>query len=63
VSGQTPLSIIHQYVVTESKALLYSTDLTIQEISERLNFHSQSDFGKFFKKLTGLSPNQYREKI
>jgi AraC-like DNA-binding protein len=63
VSGQTPLSIIHQYVVTESKALLYSTDLTIQEISERLNFPSQSDFGKFFKKLTGLSPNQYRGKI
>ena len=61
VSGKTALEIIEDYVLTECKALLLSTTMTIQEISDELNFPSQSVFGKYFKRLTGLSPKAYRK--
>ena len=61
VSGKTALEVIEDYVLTESKALLLSTTMTIQEISDELNFPSQSVFGKYFKRLTGMSPKAYRQ--
>ena len=61
VSGKTALEVIEDYVLTECKALLISTKMTIQEISDEPNFPSQSVFGKYFKRLTGLSPKGYRK--
>ena len=55
-------SLIDSYVCLEARALLKSTDMTIQQISDELNFPSQSYFGKYFKRLTGISPKEYREK-
>ncbi len=60
VSGKTALDIIEEYVITEIKALLLSTNMTIQQISDQLNFPSQSVFGKYFKRITGVSPKAYR---
>lgn len=60
VTGQTAKSIIGQHVILEIKALLQSTNLSIQEISNRLHFPDQSFFGRYFKKHTGMSPLQYR---
>lgn len=60
VSGKTALEIIEDYVLTECKALLLSTTMTIQEISDELNFPSQSVFGEYFKRLTGMPPKAYR---
>lgn len=61
VSGKTPSEWIDSYVVLEAKALLKSSMLTIQQISNELNFPSQSFFGKFFKRVTGMGPKTYRE--
>lgn len=52
---------ISDFVILEAKALLRSTNMTIQQISDELNFSSQSFFGKYFKRKTGLSPKEYRE--
>lgn len=52
---------INEYVILEAKALLKSTGLSIQQISDELNFTSQSFFGKYFKRLTGVSPKEYRK--
>lgn len=60
-SGKTAAEWIEDHVVLEAKALLRSTNLTIQQISDELNFPSQSFFGKYFKRLTGLSPIKYRK--
>ena len=40
--------------------MLLGTDLQIQQISDTLHFPSQSVFGKFVKRTTGLSPREYR---
>ncbi|GHT43980.1 AraC family transcriptional regulator [Bacteroidia bacterium] len=61
-SGKSASEWIDDYVILESKALLKSTNMTILQISDELNFPSQSFFGKYFKRLVGVSPKEYREK-
>lgn len=53
---------ISKFVLMEAKMLLKSTDLTVQQVSDKLNFSTQSFFGKYFKKHTGISPSIYRAK-
>ncbi len=59
-SGSTPLQWIVQMVITEAKQLLEESNLSIKEIAARLNFPTQSFFGKYFKQYTGISPKEYR---
>jgi len=61
-SGKTANDIIDEHVALEVKALLKSTNMTIDQISETLNFPSQSFFGKYFKRITGISPKEYKTK-
>lgn len=51
---------IDDYVILEAKTLLKSGRLSIQQISEQLNFPNQSFFGKFFKRYAGMSPKEYK---
>lgn len=51
---------IDDYVILEAKTLLKSGRLSIQQISEKLNFPNQSFFGKFFKRYAGMSPKEYK---
>lgn len=44
------------------KMLLNTTDLTVKEIAERLNYDDPSYLCRIFRKQTGLSPIQYRNK-
>lgn len=60
-SGKTAAGWIADHVILEAKALLKSTNLTVQQISDELSFPSQSFFGKYFKRRTGYSPKEYRK--
>lgn len=62
-SGRTAGDWIDSYVIMEAKTLLKNTGMTIQEISQSLNFANQSFFGKYFKHLTGMSPRMYRASL
>ena len=57
-SGRTAGDWIDSYVIMEAKALLKNTGMTVQEISQALNFANQSFFGKYFKHLTGISRSE-----
>lgn len=59
--GENILNIIARVVLTDVKAKLKSTDMTIQEIAYSLNFPSASFFGKYFKRHMGISPQEYRK--
>ena len=59
ISQQLAGEWIDAYVILEAKTLLKSGRLTIQQISEQLNFSNQSFFGKFFKRCAGMSPKEY----
>ena len=62
-TGMTALEWIEKYVVLYAKGCLSSTTMTIQEISDGLEFPSQSVFGKYFKRVEGLSPMAYRQSL
>ena len=59
-TGHTGQDIINQYSVLSAMARLSYGHQSIKEISDQMEFQSQSDFGKFFKRMTGLSPLAYR---
>ncbi len=60
VTGQSILSWIHETVVIEAKMLLRSTTLTVQQVSDKLNFPNPSFFSRFFKGYAGMTPLEYR---
>lgn len=60
-SGVYAATLINKRVILEAKVLLRTTHMTIQQISNELNFSTQSSFGKFFKRLVGLSPKEYKQ--
>ena len=49
--------------IDESKHLLKETNLKIYEISDQLGFESSFYFSKVFKKITGISPKDYRNRL
>ena len=61
-TGITANEYIDRQTIIECKALLSSTDMSILKISLMMHFPSYSVFGKFFKRMTGMTPTEYREK-
>ena len=57
---QTALQFIHQRLLLEAKRNLLYTMMTIASISDRLGFSEQAYFSRFFKRLTGDTPNAFR---
>ena len=62
ISGKSPKAIIDDYLIHEIELQLKSTDNTVQEIAYRFGFSSQAHFTKFFKKLRGISPTEFRKR-
>ncbi|WP_029905055.1 AraC family transcriptional regulator [Prevotella sp. 10(H)] len=60
VTGNSFQEWIQIILITEIKNLLKTTDLSILQISEDLNFANPSFFGRFFKQYTGMTPLKYR---
>lgn len=60
-AGKTPLQIIHQRVLLEGKRLLIYSDKTLQEITWEIGLDDPSQFSRFFKKQTGLTPGTFRQ--
>ena len=61
ITGKSALAWINEAVVTDAKVLLKTTDYTILQISEELNFANPSFFVQFFKQHTGMTPLKYRQ--
>ncbi|MBR6250370.1 MAG: helix-turn-helix transcriptional regulator [Bacteroidales bacterium] len=59
-TGKTALEWINEYVILEAKTLLRYSELNIREVAFRLNFPTQSAFGKYFKKYVGIGPKEYQ---
>lgn len=59
--GMTAAEYIDEHTLVECKALLNSTQMSMNQISRSMGFPSPSVFGKFFKRMTGVSPTEYRE--
>ena len=62
-TGVNIQSYIQNLRLEKAKDLLLNTEYTIKEISDKLNFSSQSHFQSLFKKQYNLTPTQFRNNI
>lgn len=63
VSGHSPSKWISSLVIQETKLQLQTTNRSMQEIANDLNFPNQSFFSKYFRHYTGQTPKEYRTSL
>ena len=59
--GKTLSYLIQERIILEAKRLFSYSDLTINQVSDQLNFADASYFIRFFKKFTGITPVQFKK--
>lgn len=62
VSGRTVTEWINLAVILEAKVMLKHSDLLTYQIADALHFPNPSFFCKFFKRMTGMTPQEYQRK-
>ncbi|MGE8437190.1 MAG: helix-turn-helix domain-containing protein [Pseudomonas palmensis] len=62
LAGQSALQIVHQRIVLEAKRDLIYTSLTINQLADSLGFADPAYFSRFFRRMTGLSPRDFRRR-
>ncbi len=60
-TGKTINHYIRDAKIARAQTLLTTTDMTIDAISEQLNFSSRGYFGEVFLQVTGTTPASYRQ--
>lgn len=58
----TPKQMIDDYVVALIKKTLLTTSLSLQQITDELNFSDQSVMGQFFKRNAGMTLSEFRNR-
>ena len=59
--GDNFINYLTAYRMNKSKKLLRETNLSINEIAERVGYHNISYFTKIFKKYVDMTPRDYRK--
>lgn len=60
-TGKTITEYVNNKKLVKAKEKIISTNKTFTEIAEELNFESIHYFTRFFKKCTGITPNEFRK--
>lgn len=60
-TGLSASEYINEYILTQARSLLTTRpDMSVQQISYHLGFSESPSFCRFFKRLTGQTPKDYR---
>ncbi len=59
--GENVTQYILKARIEKSKEIIISTNYKLYEISDKLGFNSPQQFSMLFKKVTGMTPNQFRD--
>jgi AraC family transcriptional regulator, transcriptional activator of pobA len=62
-SGKTALEWIHNYTTHRLMILLQNTSLSLTQVADALNFSSHSFFSRYVRKVLGVSPTEYRDRM
>ena len=60
-TGKSVHQWIDEFVALEIKNLLKYSNMSIQQISYHLNFPNPSFMGQYFKRITGMTPGEYKK--
>ncbi len=58
-TGKSAISSIEDFVINKIKSIMGERAYSIRQICKLMNFNSQSFFGRYFKRITGMSPREY----
>ena len=61
VTGRTVVDYINQMLLMEASFLLQTSQLSITQIADHLHFADTPSFSKFFLRMKGVSPREYRK--
>ena len=61
-TGERPLAYIHMKRIERAQYLIATTSLPYMEIAEQTGFDSVPHFAKVFKKVTSLTPGEYKKR-
>lgn len=59
-AGQRPQRYLHEKRIERAQYLIATTNLSYLEIAEKTGFNDLSHFAKIFKKITSLTPGEYK---
>ncbi len=60
--NKTVTDIISDRIMLEAKRLLIHSDISVSELADELGYEDYSYFSRFFKKKSGQTPKQFRER-
>lgn len=60
-TAYSPIDFFIHLKIKKACQLLDLTQLTVKEISQKLNYNDQYYFSRIFKKIMGLAPSKYRK--
>ena len=58
---KSPLQIIQDRTILEARRLLRHSDQSIKEIAYEIGYEDIQSFSRFFKKLEGVSPSEFKK--
>ncbi|MCX7028338.1 MAG: helix-turn-helix domain-containing protein [Spirochaetes bacterium] len=61
--GMPPMRYYARLKIEAARAMLSSTNLHVGEIADKLGFDSQFSFSRAFRRTTGISPSDYRDRF
>lgn len=61
VTGKTLVTFINEKKIARAKEKIVTTPKTFTEIAQEMKFDSIHYFTRFFKKMTGMTPKEYRQ--
>ncbi|MFD2671675.1 response regulator [Marinicrinis sediminis] len=59
-TGLNLISYLHEVRISQARQLLIKTDMPIHQIGEKVGYVHDNYFNKIFKRVTNLTPNEYR---
>ena len=61
--GMPPMQYLNAYRIERAKSLLQNTDRSITDIALAVGFDDPSYFARLFKRISGMTPREYKQKI
>ena len=61
VMGKSAHDLLDEMILLKAKALLKQTNLPISDVADKIGKEYLSDFIRFFKSKTGVTPTEYRQ--
>lgn len=62
IFGESPKKYLQKELFSRAALLLVDPEMNVKEVAAKLGFSSEFYFSKFFKRLSGMSPSEYRQR-